>query len=90
MATIIQEIPINIISPAQLANLKEPTLPDPEVYILMPPLKSVQRVIDRMKNVSETLKIEANMAGCLKFSVSTEVASISTFFKELEHPHIGK
>ena len=84
-----QDIPINIISASQLAQLTEPSLPDPDVYILMPPLKSVQKVVDRMKNVSDTLKIEANMAGNLKLSVSTEVATISTFYKNLEHPQIG-
>ena len=89
-ATIVQEVPIQVISAAQLSNLKEPPLPNPEVYILMPQLKLVQRVVDRMKNVSATLKIEANMAGTLKLSVCNEATNISTLFHNLEHPQIGK
>mmetsp|Transcript_11030 Transcript_11030/g.13623 ORF Transcript_11030/g.13623 Transcript_11030/m.13623 type:complete len:273 (-) Transcript_11030:22-840(-) len=87
-ATIVQEVPIQVISAAQLSNLKEPPLPNPEVYILMPQLKLVQRVVDRMKNVSATLKIEANMAGTLKLSVCNEATNISTLFHNLEHPQI--
>ena len=90
MATVVQNIPINILSAAQHSKLVEPTLPNPNVYILMPHLKSVQKVVDRMKNVSENIKIEANMAGQLKLSVTTEIATISTFYRNCGHPQIGE
>eukprot|EP01127_Copromyxa_protea_P018921 TRINITY_DN6046_c0_g1_i2.p1 TRINITY_DN6046_c0_g1~~TRINITY_DN6046_c0_g1_i2.p1 ORF type:complete len:273 (-),score=30.40 TRINITY_DN6046_c0_g1_i2:23-841(-) len=86
--TITQEIPIQIISPAQLAAFTEPTLPDPEVYIMMPGLKSLRSVIERMKNIDDFLVIQANMAGELTFKVQTEVVSIATFYRKLDHPHI--
>ena len=57
------------------------------MYLFMPsPLKVVQKVVDKMKNLSDELKIEANMAGELKLSVTTELATISTFYKNLENP----
>jgi HUS1 checkpoint protein len=70
--TITQDIPIQIISPSQLAAFTEPTLPDPEVYIMMPGLKSLKSVIERMKNIDEFLVIQANMAGELTFKVFWE------------------
>lgn len=98
--TVTQDIPVQIISPSQLAAFTEPTLPDPEVYIMMPGLKSLKSVIERMKNIDDYLVIHANMAGELTFKVfskfykthleqvQTEVVSIATFYKKLDHPHI--
>ena len=85
---IVQEIPITPLSAPQLMQLTEPCLPDPEVYILLPPLKLVQRVVEKMKNISDFLKIEANMAGRLKLSIQTETVTITTFYKNLEHPQL--
>jgi HUS1 checkpoint protein len=47
----------------------EPTLPDPEVYIMMPPLKNLKNVIERMKNIDSNLILQANMAGELTLKV---------------------
>jgi len=85
---VVQDIPIQLLSAAQLSALNEPTLPDPEVYIMMPPLKSLRNVVDRMKNIDQYLTIQANMAGELTLKVETEAVSIATFYRQLEHPHI--
>jgi len=86
--TIHQEVPITTMTAQALANFIEPSLPDPEVHIMMPPLKSIRTVIDRMKNISDYLTIEANMAGCLTLKIDTDMVSIATFYKGLEHPQI--
>jgi HUS1 checkpoint protein len=88
LMTIIQDVPIVLLSAQQLAQYIEPHLPDPEVHIMMPPLKVLRHVIDKMKNVSDHLLIEANMAGELTFRVETEMVSIATFYRNLEHPQI--
>ena len=85
---IIQDIPIVLLSAQQLSQYIEPHLPDPEVHIMMPPLKILRNVIDKMKNVSDSLTMEANMAGELTFRVETEMVSIATFYKNLDHPQI--
>lgn len=59
--TIIQDIPIVILTQQQLAQYTEPHLSDPEVFVMMPPLKLLRHVIDKMKNISDVLCIEANM-----------------------------
>jgi len=86
--TIIQDVPIVLLSSQQLAQYTEPHLPDPEVHIMMPPLKLLRHVIDKMKNVSDYVSIEANMAGKLVFKVETEMVTIHTNYVNLEHPQI--
>lgn len=86
--TIIQDVPVVLLNPQQLANYTEPTLPDPEVYVLMPPLKHMQNVIDKMKNVEGHLTIFANMNGSLLLKVEADMVTIATFYKNLRHPQI--
>lgn len=87
--TITQEIPVQILTSVQLQAYVEPTLPDPEVYIMMPPLKNLKNVIERMKNIDNNLILQANMAGELTLKVQTDNISVATFYRKLEHPIIG-
>lgn len=48
---IMQDIPVEILTAAQIAAYVEPHLQDPEVHIHMPTLRSVRSVIDRMKSI---------------------------------------
>lgn len=86
--SIIHDVPITLLSAQQLAQYTEPHLPDPEVHIMMPPLKVLRHVIDRMKNVADYLTISANMDGHLQFKVDPDMVTIITEFKGLEHPQI--
>jgi HUS1 checkpoint protein len=88
MMSVLQDIPIKLLSSAQLAQFSEPHLPDPEVWIMMPPLKLLRSVIDRMKNVYDYLTIMANMGGELTLKVETDMVSIATFYTGLDHPQI--
>jgi len=84
-----QDIPIKLLSASQLAQFNEPHLPDPEVYIMVPPLKLLRNVVDRMKNIHDYLGISANMGGELTLKVETDMVSIATFYTNLHHPQIG-
>jgi len=86
--SVTQDIPISLLTHDKLQEYAEPTLPDPEVYIMMPPLKGLKNVIDRMKNIDNYLILQANMAGELTLKVQTDNISIATFYRKLEHPHI--
>jgi len=88
MMVVLQEVPVELLSAQQLSQYVEPTVGDPEVHIMMPPLKSVRSVVDRMKNVSEHLIISANMGGDLSLIVEENMVKITTFYKNLEHPII--
>jgi HUS1 checkpoint protein len=86
---LLQDIPVEILTAAQIASYVEPNLPDPEVYICLPSLKSVKNVIESMKNISDYVTISANMDGELTLSVEASLVSARTYFTKLEHPNKG-
>jgi len=83
-----QDVPIQPLSPEQMNTFIEPELPTPDIIIMMPKLKDMKNVIKRMKNLNKNLTIRANMNGELTLMVRTELVSITTFYRNLEHPQI--
>lgn len=81
-----QEVPVVPLTAKQRARYIEPDLPDPQVAICMPSLRHVQTVVDRMKSLSDTIIIEANMAGELTLRIDADMVQVTTFYKNLEHP----
>ena len=88
--TVVQNVPVTMLSAAQLKDFTEPFVPDPKVHILLPPLTKMRSVIERMKNLSDDLYIEANMDGALTLSAETDMAFMRTKYISLGHPQIGK
>lgn len=86
--TVIQDVPVAVMSSQQYKGFVEPKFPNPSIYILMPPLKVLRPIIERMKNLEQFLYITANMNGELTFKVETEMFTIGTFFRGLEHPQL--
>lgn len=85
---ITQDVPITLLSSQQIASLTEPHLPDPRVHILLPQLKVLRPIVDRLKNISDNLTIWGNMAGRLSLKIDTSTATVATDFRNLEHPAI--
>eukprot|EP01128_Nolandella_sp_AFSM9_P008240 TRINITY_DN4829_c0_g1_i1.p1 TRINITY_DN4829_c0_g1~~TRINITY_DN4829_c0_g1_i1.p1 ORF type:complete len:273 (-),score=55.84 TRINITY_DN4829_c0_g1_i1:141-959(-) len=81
-------VPVELLPAEKMASMKEPQLPDPEVYIFMPVLKHLRNVIDRMKNLDDYVTINATMGGELSFGVQTEMVEVTTYYKDLEHPKL--
>ncbi len=86
--SVTQDVPISLVSATQFALLIEPMLPDPKVNIMLPVLKTLRPIIDRMKNISEFLHLNANMRGELSLKVDTNMVSIETHYKNLDHPQV--
>jgi HUS1 checkpoint protein len=85
---LVQEIPVHLLSAAQLSAYSEPSVPDPEVYIMIPPLRDLRPVVDRMKNVDDRLIVTASMGGDFVLKVETEMVSIATYWSKLTHPQV--
>jgi len=84
-----QDVPIELIAMNNFNEIyKEPPIPEPKVSIMMPLLKSMISIVDRMKNISDHITIHANMAGAMSIITITECVSITTFFTGLHHPNI--
>mmetsp|Transcript_53209 Transcript_53209/g.108570 ORF Transcript_53209/g.108570 Transcript_53209/m.108570 type:complete len:281 (+) Transcript_53209:91-933(+) len=86
MMTVIQDVPITIISAEEQQNLMEPDIGEPSVRLISPPLKSLSNVIDRLKGLHDRVCIRANMAGELEVGVETEFVFMNNFWKDLEAP----
>lgn len=84
---VVHDIPV-LIHPKLHKKLVEPKFPNPTIYILMPPLKTIRPIIEKMKNLEQYIYITANMNGELTFKVETELFSIGSFFRGLEHPQL--
>ncbi|RUS19648.1 hypothetical protein BC937DRAFT_87159 [Endogone sp. FLAS-F59071] len=85
---LVQDIPVKVLSPNQMASLKEPVCPLPQVYIMMPNLQNLQMVAERMKALSEHIIVSANMAGEFTIKVETDLVQVETFYHGLQNPEL--
>ncbi|CAL8313124.1 unnamed protein product [Merluccius merluccius] len=83
------DIPVDVIPRRLWNDFQEPSMPDFDVSIYMPPLKIMKNVVDRMKNLSNFLVIEANMNGEMNLKIETDLVSVTTHFKDLGNPPWG-
>ncbi|KAM9701200.1 checkpoint protein HUS1 isoform 1-T1 [Menidia menidia] len=83
------DVPLDIIPRRLWHELKEPDVPDFDVSIYLPPLKTMKNVVDRMKNLSNFLVIEANLNGEMNLKIQTDLVSVTTHFKDLGNPPWG-
>ncbi|XP_053560555.1 checkpoint protein HUS1-like [Bombina bombina] len=80
------DIPVSVI-PRRLWNeYREPSVPDFDVSIYLPALKTMKSVVERMKNLSNYIVIEANRNGEINLKIETDLVSVSTHFKDLGNP----
>ncbi|CAM9912778.1 unnamed protein product [Rangifer tarandus platyrhynchus] len=84
------DIPVKVIPRKLWMDLQEPTVPDADVSIYLPVLKTMKSVVEKMKNISNHLIIEANLNGELNLKIETELVCVTTHFKDLENPPLGK
>ncbi|KAK9952845.1 hypothetical protein ABG768_016877 [Culter alburnus] len=83
------DIPVDVIPRRLWHDFREPQMPDFDVSIYLPPLKTMKSVVDRMKNLSNYLVIEANLNGEMNLKIETDLVSVTTHFKELGNPPWG-
>ncbi|XP_069019481.1 checkpoint protein HUS1 [Embiotoca jacksoni] len=83
------DVPVEVIPRRLWHEFKEPSMPDFDVSIYLPPLKTMKNVVDRMKNLSNFLVIEANLNGEMNLKIETDLVSVTTHFKDLGNPSWG-
>ena len=54
--------------------------------IYMPALRVLRNIVDRMKNLSNFVRVSANNSGELKLCVETDLVTVSTYFHDLDRP----
>ncbi|OXB70473.1 UNVERIFIED_CONTAM: hypothetical protein H355_012539 [Colinus virginianus] len=80
------DIPVRVIPRRLWNDFKEPSVPDFEVSIYLPLLKTMKSIVERMKNLSNCIVIEANLSGEMNLKIETDVVSVTTHFKDLGNP----
>nr|XP_006216632.1 checkpoint protein HUS1 isoform X1 [Vicugna pacos] len=80
------DIPVKVIPRRLWRDLQEPTVPAADVSIYLPVLKTMKSVVEKMKNISNHLIMEANLNGELNLRIETELVSVTTHFKDLGNP----
>ncbi|KAG8510579.1 LOW QUALITY PROTEIN: Checkpoint protein HUS1 [Galemys pyrenaicus] len=83
------DIPVKVIPRKLWKDLQEPTVPASEVSIYLPGLKMMKSVVEKMRNISSRLIIEANLNGELNLKIETELVCVSTHFKDLGNPPLA-
>lgn len=56
---------------------------------MLPPLKAVKKMVDRMKKLSTRLTLACDMKGNLKFRVETDTVQVTTHYSDLVHPRLA-
>ncbi|XP_075683132.1 checkpoint protein HUS1 isoform X3 [Rhinoderma darwinii] len=75
------DIPVSVIPRRLWNDFGEPTVPDFDVSIYLPAIKTMRSVLERMKNV-----IEANRNGEINLKIETDLVFVSTHFRDLGNP----
>ncbi|KAM3593643.1 uncharacterized protein V6R79_017771 [Siganus canaliculatus] len=83
------DVPVDVIPRRLWSEFQEPDVPDFDVSIYLPPLKTMKNVVDRMKNLSNFLVMEANLSGDMNLKIQTDLVSVTTHFKDLGNPPWG-
>jgi Hus1-like protein len=84
MISVHHAIPVRILRHTEMQNHLPPQIPLPDVQLeLSASAASLRTIVDRLKSISSTVYLEANMTGELTVSVHTDGASIQTFFSKL-------
>jgi HUS1 checkpoint protein len=82
-------IPVRILRAAEWQNHLPPVIPLPDVQLELAPDKPLRTIMDRLRSMSSTVYLEANMTGELTVRIDTDGASIRTFYSKLIPRHEG-
>ncbi|XP_027860274.1 checkpoint protein HUS1 isoform X3 [Xiphophorus couchianus] len=83
------DVPVDVIPRRLWQEFQEAGVPDFDVSVYLPPLKTMKSVVDRMKNLSNFLVMEANLNGDMNLKIQTDLVSVTTHFKDLGNPAWG-
>ncbi|KAG0640212.1 checkpoint protein Hus1/Mec3 [Tuber brumale] len=83
-----QEIPVRVLSPASVANIREPTCPEPDVHIILPSLQSLRSVVERFNKLDASkIAIAANMNGEFKMRLDgNDAVKVESVWTGLMNP----
>ncbi|KAJ6512257.1 checkpoint protein Hus1/Mec3 [Mycena polygramma] len=79
------DVKIDVMKPVDVANLKEPMCPEPDVHIILPPLQKLRPIVERLRPMSDFLAVRANNKGRLQLSIRTDTVTVDTEWKNCKN-----
>ncbi|KAL0945319.1 hypothetical protein HGRIS_000821 [Hohenbuehelia grisea] len=83
------DVRIDVMKPTDVALLREPMCPEPDIHILLPPLQKLRTIVDRMRPMSDILAVRANNSGRLTLSINTDSVKIDTEWRNCTNPKMS-
>ncbi|KAI0741690.1 cell cycle checkpoint [Daedaleopsis nitida] len=84
---VVQVLTIDILRHTEIARLKEPMCPEPDVHILLPPLGKLRTVVDRLRPfANDGVRFRANLVGELQLCGHNDYARIDIGWSGLANP----
>jgi len=80
---LVHDIPVEVIARKHWSDYEEPRFNDFHVSIQMPNLKPIKNIVERMKNMGNSLIVSANKYGRLTLKIKTNMVSLSAHFPDL-------
>ncbi|XP_032812996.1 checkpoint protein HUS1 isoform X3 [Petromyzon marinus] len=77
------DIPVYVVPRQIWCDYREPSMPDFDVGIYLPPLKTLKGFLERMKSFSNFVVVEANQKGEMNLKIETELLTVTTHFHDL-------
>ncbi|KAJ8468281.1 hypothetical protein ONZ45_g17296 [Pleurotus djamor] len=84
------DVKIEVMKPVDVALLKEPLCPEPDVHILLPPLQKLRTIVERLKPMSDVLAVCASNGGGFKLSITTESVKLDTEWTHCTIPEMAR
>lgn len=86
LVLLVQDVPVGTLDPTQALQLKAPAIPSHQVHLVLPPLGTLRKYIEKINLFSNSVQISANMQGELELSAVSSEVKINTLFLELTNP----
>ncbi|CAH2268342.1 checkpoint protein HUS1 [Pararge aegeria] len=77
------DIPVVVVPRKLWSEFHEPRVEAPDISIELPTLKQLRTTIDRMRTMAQEVVIRASAEGRLTLQIKTDMAKVSTRFKDL-------
>ena len=84
--SITHDLHVRVLSEQAMAQVTEPTIPDPDVVIMVPALSQLSQISTSLKSLSDRVILSANMDGEFKIGITTPAVSTFTAFRDLLNP----
>ncbi|XP_027853042.2 checkpoint protein HUS1 [Aphis gossypii] len=78
------DIPVTVILPKDWSEYKEPTIPTHNISVVMPSIRVVRHIVDKMKRIGPRLMVSLDASGKMVLGVSNLSATVDTHFIDLE------